>query len=1820
MKSKESHSIDLENGLPPQKRLKSYFDDQVESPFYSKFPASIRDRSLDEYKLWKISLLKDLDFLISDFHRLGYLNSDTLDIFAMKLERFINLKFPFSLEEKATMLNKLMLFVEQADKVDFRNQCTIFFSMSSLIKHKENLDLIVPWRPFAKILEDVYFSKYRRVVYTPKSHSQSITSLIKKIRRYFPSGTIQELLETYRPLFCLHDHLLFKAQGFVCLFLPTNHRESFWLPEIVNIWKWIGLYPSWDSQFFLLLSNTAEMCIGQIDWNPYLDFIFQKIIVAFGLPIGNSAQLYDEFPMEECNVFVSFDFSKDLVSQHAATFIIWTFGSKNFQSFSYLKRLIKSIESFSHPSNEGEWSEQLAGFLLELTTQFAKRCQLEFNQREKPVTDIPLCSVKKVVREEYMLSEDFQKEFVELLYPILLKAMYSKSHHMQACANHSLKQLCYIKPDIVFPPLLNQCFHALQTLTEVHQTVAALEVLSLVAFPLVRENLFPSGEEYLLDLLSLTLPGIDNNDYKKTWSTLKFITAFLVCVPLFTEENGISPQTISFFEEWCFKLLDRIFSLLQNEGLPIFSNNNTSDDYSSSIFRGFCNLFFQQLSPGLYEKCLKKVFQFVSTEFLVNAKENIGNLCEAVAFANQKVALQYFVPLCHDRLVDKKTGKLQQVTDNEKMWYVYILARVIKRAGSELIPYQSQICKVVELLIDTDEKKITESLSKLVQNYLYSLTSYYTKEVRSQNPTIWAKLSTEEHWKYWGKFPLFKDLEVTWHIPSRQEIIHAVVFVNQYLVYICNILQDYIVKVKNDEQTTLSRNHIFSLFSLLESFVRYVPNFIPEMKEGIQPEISLFPEMEVCGGKIDYIPEANEPELLISLERITDLCCEAATVLFTKQRDVSLLIPVIIDCFPPLVCIRFGELKNSFTSRKSAHNLVKIQNFMVFHRDQAKYPRYLSLARVSLELAYRGIIYTETIPFTSYHERVLETLLTISLSSYQKLRKKVHTYVMGIFYRYSPILMKRHIPKLIDIISDRTSTDDEVLGALSLLTKTQCVDDITHNWELLSRLVISLSKSQHIEKETTQTTLGEVFDIYFNSLYQIKINNQVDEQIYRNLILELVQIAQDGSIHWKFQTMISSFLLLLIRADGILFPMEGICYLFSQLASDIPRVRLISSEAANLILAQFRPVQPKKTVHLNEKNIVGKWNTFPIPTNEQEFQQCSFFEKNYFGWYELPSSIEVYDYSKPYNGPTPEIEQLREGLKAAFRKIMSPEWLERFFRYNTDRDGDPFSETMTQLYKGLFQIFGMEFYDIARPHIQRISKEAGSGKADESGHIAAISEFVSGFIRGMKNWSFELQQKCQLELISFWDEILDKCSQGTITEWTDGFEFAFSDKDPRRNRIIIEYFFNKFKQNLGSTSSNIQSRYVQFLYSVVGEISWRDTDLMQRVLKELSSFQCHPYQQVRENISLMMALIMKTIWVPRRNEFGRPAIRLPTTHLDPLLQDHMTVSDGDETEFYFPYIHEFIISYLSLMEEDINSGKLKLFSLIPSSSDELSQKEEQRRLLKNFADTIFAFISGLYSTCAPHSMEKYTIDFIRVCTILQDQSDESMHSDANDVLLTIADFPFSPLDAKDIVSYIIKQFNTFTNWRVRKSLLNFLNIFIFRNQFSLEQDKESLFSLMLQGLKDQQVEVRQAASTTLAGYLKISDDSIVKHLAQECVKLAKDPSDNRQKRRKRRGSIPTVTPQIKRQEDIISRHAGVLGLRAVIAAYPHEIPDFLPPILVLLAKYSHDRVQQIRESVRLTFSDFWKCHRDSWRIEKKHFDEDQLVILTDLLVSPSYYA
>ena len=122
----------------------------------------------------------------------------------------------------------------------------------------------------------------------------------------------------------------------------------------------------------------------------------------------------------------------------------------------------------------------------------------------------------------------------------------------------------------------------------------------------------------------------------------------------------------------------------------------------------------------------------------------------------------------------------------------------------------------------------------------------------------------------------------------------------------------------------------------------------------------------------------------------------------------------------------------------------------------------------------------------------------------------------------------------------------------------------------------------------------ELHDTLFNYTYQLKIKNEKEKEDYFYFISSLIKFEEmeSNNLHWKYQSIIGSFLILLIRStndnelnkfENIKFPIIGIKWFLKNLTNEIDKIRSLSIEGLNLIFQQYKPIQSKLYFELDDK-------------------------------------------------------------------------------------------------------------------------------------------------------------------------------------------------------------------------------------------------------------------------------------------------------------------------------------------------------------------------------------------------------------------------------------------------------------------------------------------------------------------------------------------------------------------------------------------------------------------------------------------------------------
>jgi hypothetical protein len=207
---------------------------------------------------------------------------------------------------------------------------------------------------------------------------------------------------------------------------------------------------------------------------------------------------------------------------------------------------------------------------------------------------------------------------------------------------------------------------------------------------------------------------------------------------------------------------------------------------------------------------------------------------------------------------------------------------------------------------------------------------------------------------------------------------------------------------------------------------------------------------------------------------------------------------------------------------------------------------------------------------------------------------------------------------------------------------------------------------------------------------------------------------------------------------------------------------------------------------------------------------------------------------------------------------------------------------------------------------------------------------------------------------------------------------------------------------------------------------------------------------------------------------------------------------------------------------------------------------------------------------------------------------------------------FSAFSAVDLPRVVAKTrlASNATQWHVRKAAALFLSVFIPRNAFLLTStDLRAVYKLLARLVGDGQLEVRDAAFTGLgnlfAGTAFLQDEPTRRKTIKRFMKAA----DTR--------FAGLRDTELRAALD--KRHAGALGLAAIVNSHPYTCPEYLCPVLGFLARKSTDP-HPVGSMVVKVFANFKVSHKDEWEKQKLLFSEEDLDAVNAVGFTASYFA
>ncbi|KAG0021330.1 hypothetical protein BGZ82_011351 [Podila clonocystis] len=1748
--------------------------------------------------------------------------------------RYLDLKYTLP---KETRVGLAKVFFELTIAPGMDSTMVEIWSMycRRLIKKKGLIgpkDITLPWRPIYDILERTLFPKNRqRALLSESKRMVKIIRLIEEAQRFFPPESSEEILEEFLPRMTtsnLPD--LLKAQTYLSTFLPTDAKNGMdpreWMPAIFRIWSMVVRSGEFDRNFMSLVSRVAldNVDVKDMFTDSQARAMFAAGLSALNLPVGKGKQT--------SNVDAEGGTSHKAVSRNDmrmtsfVTFIVNTINpisegqNPKSSSLAHLRDLIQATESFFHPSNSGPWSYALALFLQALAWYYLKRIKDE----EKPDCITP---------QELRLTPELNDRFVESIKGVTFLAMFSKDQRAIAQTHMTLRYLAWIAPKLVVPGVLERAYPSLESLTETHRTTSVISALGSLAVPILNRDNYPQGGKHLTPLLHLTVPGVDLNDPAKTWYTLLFVTSMIATVPVrdLTEmgsagfqwggieedmmdvdqpvdielEDSNRKATTAEFEEWLLKFLRR--AILMFENYPEANQGAKKDAVEGSITGtiSYCfEILFGQLSPKLYDMTTKLVLELLESTPLTNAGRAMGAFISCWAGADRRSAMSKVFPILDREIRSELEHGASSVPslayshlhrDDSLHYYQGLLNQLI--LSSNLLGHRQEIISLVKLMVDKCQDRSGYKLTaKLLSNALKNLLLTYTLDLRSHHKEQWQDeaFMAESH-KHWGELSEPGTEELDWHIPSQEEINFAIELIDLFHVTSMARLRDLMssstlegkqLSIELCKSITMVKAFVVGMVTLVED-----DGDSPVSKASLgEDTVSVQPMKRI---EVGYcLTDLNDPrrEKIRKIRADTGALLHELMAYFVAKREDDVENIKVLVKTARVYLSDHGTDSSNYDSNKKGYEFLK--QMYKLPSDKKLYPRVMLCRRASSMHYLRLKTNSFGRAKTDLHDSLLADLTELSLSRYTDVRKKAQQALLK---------------------SVRCFQGAKNLPSIQALVRKNFLEYIINMTNASFKVLVSSELSSAVER------LSIVHHLKFDSDTLVRATNKAKNRrlnnikAYDNLLVSLTEVVQDATLHWRYQTMAMSFIELLMRPE-IPCSLDIAKFETKSLLSEMPTVRRIALSSLSIIMVNIKvrtnaQGDPYSLIIRKAPNPLRRVVTLPDTVPDDftwEYLKSSVAEIDYdspessllndsvsTGWLVWPKSFKAYlPRSDSFLMPDVDSESRPtfDHLEEFFGQASFWDKLIEFMAQEPVRGErhDAFSSDHARFCKSIFGLWEDKFLDVVQPNLTKLA-----ARVDDKNAQRTAAELIGGLIRGSKHW-----KKGQLDDMWSWltpllKKTFQQCTPDSLVYWERFVKYVCLYRDPRRVLPFITLLFNA-PLDPDSTAAFAESKNLFFTRAALISLSWRVSLLTPSLREDFLKHITHPYKQVRE----ILGHVINELFQLAPHPSYKSVKELLKTEAQTVGQRSRMVESLDEKSGH--QIQTLITSLANWRQERQPS--------IQGSSD-----------YSNASKTVLAWVFQALSGFKVQATYGVVIPLVPELFHMQDiPDDQDLQQLATLSLLQLARFVYPPSMVPEMVDMFCTILRSSTSWHVRNNVLPVVQIFFYTNLYSMDvQMMVKVMDAVSSMLLDPQIEVRQLAATTLSGIVRCSQRDATQTLIQHFKKqLADAPLPNR--KRNRSGPSRENLPE-GYSEALVKRHGGVLGLSSLLEAFPYDVPKWMPEVMVYLAQFFSDP-PPISTTVKKVFGDFKRTHQDTWHEDSQRFEPDQLEVLSDMLISPSYYA
>ncbi|KAI8915629.1 hypothetical protein EDD86DRAFT_186399 [Gorgonomyces haynaldii] len=1699
--------------------------------------------------------------------------------------RYLSIKYTLTKNDRIWFAQLYLFLLQSTQDLDL---LSLFSTVTTKLIQNEKLiddhDLVIDWKPLHTLLENLTYPKQKDIDFPKISTTmRDVVKLVIASRRFFEPASFQLIMEHNLPfidLGNLNDALARIALLTLCL--PTTKAPpTGWLNGLFSIWSLYCNVTVFDMQFIELfgrLSKDQRDSPLNISWTPdQIKTMYNGAIRTFDLPVGMS----DGSKLGETQLAMPSNVAEALKANQMDNFgyfCVYTIFPLQLNRYPEARRcfdqFIFSLENFSNPSNAGRWSFPIAKLCASIATALYDRATYEKTQECK-------------TPQECKIDKESVDMIVQRLKSLAFVLLYAKDPRVVSVTCTTLRCLAWMSPELIIPELLDAAYPALESLTETNRTVSILTALTSLALPMLDRDHFPSGAQHLLPLLHLALPGIDLNDSWKTMTSLSFIS--VACSVVYvsdqstlslvmeSEQDELARISTAQFESWLLHFCDRCFSLFSN--LPqlygVGDTKRTSEDMILKQIQHTFEVIFAQLSPELEDVVLQYFVNYFRRNQSHGAAKCFGIICGKLSARNPHKRLKSFVPLCVSTISDElemgacskqgntKTSNLPfgytTMADASTHWYQCVLFNVVTMSGPDLVNYESEITRLIDLSIEKCQSPRGYKWSfKLLRRVCQSLTTVYPLQISS----LHGKPFTSQDVRDWGKIPDLKDVKMEWHQPNQKEVQMAERLVKRYL----GLVEKEIKSDKQKMMMSLLINLTYSMASL----------FKPQTSMSHNNETQ---DLALYSPRYERTPfHPLDPQLLsvdfTLFERVQRLLLDLSQhVLNVGVDDVELAKQVI-------KCIRI----HINSKGRQARDLAYLRNVYAYFKmitktvsSVKKMPPYL-LAMRAFSLHGEHLNATAFCPTTDLVKKLMMKLFELSISKYAAVRKEAQDALNSALNFHAVVKFDVFREMLEKIpLHGQTYDVDSYKGALYLLGTSFMKGLYLYKVAFTKQFFVRLLTSQTEDKQSILERLRYIYNDFMSRfsglIFENQINDQaleiskrvqvnpkrlqeqqalsqertrVQEEEYTSLIETLGSILKTN-LHWRIKHLIVRFLRVFVRQERDI-PSSVAAYCVDGMLDEHPELR---KQAVRLTVRLLIAIKDQKKASQSIIRVLDQKSIEAFHLEKNPFPKDVYLDRHQFGSLCWPKSLKGY----LMDHPPLDMSSPIQSYHIIQKQVQNPEFWQKLFEFNALESGkivERFDTDNAELFKRLFTIYQDTLLDKCIPTLKsQVSKIA------ENSSQRAAAELVGGILRGSKHWSLAQMERLWSVILNLIMSALQQATTQSFPYWIEAIKYGGSNRDIRRFTPLVDAIF-ALEHDASSQSFFQEAKKLHLIRGLVSTFSWKLKDYHPRIAEIVLLYRQSPYQQIRESLGVLV------------NE-------LASQQLKPQILDAKKLLQSDWIDACYG--------------KPLSQNLQVLFDVDLTGTN------------NNASKTLLSWYASAFQSARGPSICCATSKLLDHVLVMRELSDTDLQTMAGEIMKLYCNVVYTSWTVGKAVDKFVQLMRQDMDWQRKNRCLNMIQVFFFRNLGLLSQEmQDALFEAVLERLFEPQLEVRQLAGMTISGMVRCSKRQVNDLVDRFTFILSK-----------------TRITKDKNQTILIERHGAVLGLAAILLAFPYQVPEWMPPVLVTLAS-SSGNPYPISTTISQTFAEFKRTHQDTWAIDKQQFTSEQLDVLADLLLPPSYYA